>query len=238
VVDLIPKVYDSTRTVRILGLDGSAEMVQINPAQEQAVIEMGGKKIFNLGIGTYDVAVTVGPSYTTRRQEAAESMAQLTQANPAVFPLIGDLMIRSMDWPMSDEIADRLKLMLPPQIQQAEQKEGQQSPEVMQIVQQAQQAIQQRDQALQQLMQQAQQMKAELDAVKADQLATREELAIKARETEIKAYDAETKRAQVLAPAFDAQQIQALVIQTMQDLLGQPMPEIMPEPMGGTVPVM
>lgn len=242
VVDLIPKVYDSTRTVRILGLDGTADMVQINPMQDQAVVENAGKKIFNLGIGTYDVAVSVGPSYTTRRQEAAQSMVELTQANPALMPIIGDLMISAMDWPNADEIAKRLKLMLPPQIQQAEQKEGEQSPEVMAIIQQAEAAIAEKDQLMQVAAQELEAARAELDALKQQAEAKAGELAIKARETEIKAYDAETKRAQVLAPAFDAQQVQALVIQTMQDLLTQPvpepMPEIMPPPMGEQMPVM
>lgn len=238
VVDLLPKTYDSTRIVRVLGLDGNSEMVQLDPTMETAKGKRDGKVVYNIGVGTYDVAVSSGPSYTTRRQEAAESMAQLTQGNPDIFPMIGDLMIRSMDWPMAEEIADRLKLMLPPQILEAEKKEeGGPPPEVAQIMQQAQQAIQQRDEVLQQVMAKLQEVTAEHKAMQGDMRAKMEELAIKARETEIKAYDAETKRAQVLAPAFDAQQIQALVVQTMQDLLSQQVKGI-PSPVPGGVPEM
>lgn len=122
-VDLIPKVYDTERVARILGEDGTHSMAMLNPEQEAPVIKTGVKKIYNLGIGKYDVSVTVGPSYTTKRQEAAESMVELVRAQPELMSIVGDLMIRNMDWPGADQIADRLKTMLPPQIQQLEDKD-------------------------------------------------------------------------------------------------------------------
>lgn len=234
-VDLIPKIYDSTRMVRVLGMDDKAEMVQIDPLLPVASAKRGGMKVFNIGVGTYDVAVSAGPSYTTRRQEAADSMAQLSQGNPQIFPLIGDLMIRAMDWPMADEIADRLKAMLPPEIKQLEQEEDGPSPEVMQVMQQAEQAVEQYKQGIQEALAEIQRLKVENEQLQQASEAKQAELAIKARDTEIKAYDAETKRAQVLAPAFDAQQVQALVVQTMQDLLTTelaPIPETTPMDMG------
>lgn len=200
-IDLIPKIYDSTRIVRVLGMDGKAEMVQLDPTLPVASGKMNGSKVFNIGVGTYDVAVSAGPSYTTRRQEAAESMAQLTQANPDIFPVIGDLMIRSMDWPMSEEIADRLKAMLPPQIQQLEKQEDGPSPEVLAIMQQAEQAIAEHKQGLAEALAEIQRLQAENEAMKADQQAKQAELAIKAQETQIKAFDAETKRMQVIVSA-------------------------------------
>lgn len=200
-VDLIPKIYDSTRMIRILGQDGAAEMVQIDPNLPVASGKVGGVKVFNIGVGTYDVAVSAGPSYTTRRQEAAEGMVQLSQGNPAIFSLIGDLMIRSMDWPMADEIADRLKAMLPPQIAALENKEDGPPPEVMQIMQQAEQAIAEHKQGLAEALVEIQRLQAENGAMKADQQAKQAELAIKAQETQIKAFDAETKRMQVIVSA-------------------------------------
>lgn len=238
-VNLIPKVYDSARTVRVLGLDGTAEMVQIDPEQKVASQKMGGKSIYNLGVGEYDVSVSVGPSYTTQRQEASEAMAQMFQGNPQLMGAIGDLFFRNQDWPGSDDIADRLKLMLPPPILEAEKnKETGQNPEVMQVMQQAQQAIQQREQALQQMMQQMQEMAEALKNAEAEAKARHEENIIKLREVQVKEYEAETERAQVLAPVFDAQQIQALVVQTMQDLMNQPMPQPAAMPQGMPMPPM
>ena len=194
-VDLGPKVYDSTRTVRILGEDGTSDNAEIDPSQDVAVMKMGSKSIYNLNVGVYDVAVSAGASYTTKRQEAAEAMLQLTQANPALFQLVGDLMIRNMDWPQAEEIADRLKLMLPPQIQKEENKEeGQIPPQVQQAIQMAQEHIQQQDQMLQQMSQQLQQAQAELQQKQFDSEKARIEAENAAVKLQIDQYNAETNR--------------------------------------------
>lgn len=233
IVDMVPRVYDTARVVRILGIDGTADMVQLNPALPQSTVKLGAKSIHNIGLGKYDVSVSTGPSYTTRRQEAAESMVQLVQGNPALMQIMGDLLVKNMDWPGAEEIADRLRLMLPPQIQQAAQSDKAQSPEVMQVMAQAKQAIAQRDQQLQQAQVMMQQMNAKLQElmqnqqekavdlqIKGKELSLKEqETAIKARDTEIKAYEAETERMQALAPAFNQSEVQQLVIQTLTDLM-------------------
>src|SRR5262249_20157509 len=60
--------------------------------------------------------VKIGPSYATRRAEAADSMLQFIQAVPQAASVAGDLVARNMDWPGAGEIAERLPRMLPPQI--------------------------------------------------------------------------------------------------------------------------
>jgi len=178
-VDLIPKVYDSPRVIRILGEDGESTPAEINPNQEQPVLKMAGKMIYNLNVGTYDVSVSAGPSYTTKRQEAVEAQMQLAQAVPEIWKLAGDLMIRNMDWPGAEEIADRWKLMLPPQVLQAEQGQQQLPPEVqqaMQAVQQGQQQLQQAHQQLMEIQQQVEADKAANDADRAKLDAARKEL--------------------------------------------------------------
>lgn len=209
-VDLIPHFYDSKRVIRILGIDGTPETVQIDPEQPEAKRKIqtldGVKTIYNLGVGKYDVTVSVGPSYTTKRQEAAETMMQFVQASPDIFPVMGDLMVRNMDWPGAEEIADRLKLMLPPQIQQAEQQEEELPPQALAVIQQAQQAIQERDTMLQQVMQQIQEMSAKLED--------------KQQENAIRAYDAETKRIQALsAVEIKEQELQLKVEQVVSQRL-------------------
>ena len=163
-VDLIPQVYDSRRIVRILGEDGTMDDAEIDPDTPEAVNKYNGKTVYNLNAGTYDVTVTTGPSYSTKRQEAAEGMVQLVQANPELIGLVGDILVRNLDWPGADEISKRLKLMLPPQIQQAEQKENEQSPEVQQVMAQAQAALQEKDQMIQQMDQAIQEMTKELES--------------------------------------------------------------------------
>ena len=197
-VDLIPKIYDSRRVVRILGEDGESKPAIVDPQISGATEKQGNTYIYNLNAGLYDVSVAAGPNYTTKRMEAADAMMQLAQGNPNLFPLIGDVMVRNMDWPGADAIADRLKLMLPPEIKQAEQNNDE-SPEVIAVKQQAQEmldqatqqiqaaenGIAQRDQAIAQLQQELQQAKQTND--------------LKAQEIQVKVFEAETERMQVEA---------------------------------------
>jgi len=119
-VDLIPKIYDSERVVRIVGEDDSQSLAKVNEVQYTDVMQ--GTYVINndLSVGKYDVVVSVGPSYATKRIESAESMMQFIQAYPAAANVAGDLIAKNMDWPGADDIAKRLKTLLPPQIQMAE----------------------------------------------------------------------------------------------------------------------
>lgn len=137
-VDLIPKIYDAERIVRILHEDGESELVTINAKTKD---KKGVEKIYDVTAGKYDVAVSTGPSFTTRRQEAAESMIQVTQAYPKMMDVAGDVLVRNMDWPGASEVADRLKKLLPPQLQDQEGADAI-PPQVQAQMQQMQQMIQ------------------------------------------------------------------------------------------------
>ncbi len=117
-VDLIPLIYDAQRIVRIVKEDDTSEDVEIN----QLIVEEGIPKIFNdLTSGDYDVSVDIGPSYSTRRQEAIEGMVQLLQGNPALTINFLDIIARRSDWPGADEFAERAKKLLPPQLQEEDE---------------------------------------------------------------------------------------------------------------------
>ena len=73
------------------------------------------EKIYDLTVGRYDLTVQAGPSFTSRREEAANQMIQLIQAYPAAAPVLGDLLAKNLDWPGADEVAQRLRAMLPAQ---------------------------------------------------------------------------------------------------------------------------
>lgn len=120
-LDLIPKVYDVERTIRILAENGDEEYVKLDPKLKQAYFEqrrLQGDQIdaiFNPNVGTYEVQADVGPNYATRRQEAFNAISQILMQNESLTTLIGDLLFRSADFPDADEIAERLKNMVPPQ---------------------------------------------------------------------------------------------------------------------------
>lgn len=116
-VDLIPRIYDTARVVRIINPDGQDKMVQINQPFMEEGPNGAVEKIFDLTMGKYDVVVSIGPSYTTQRDEAAENMMAFINAVPNAGPLIADLFAKNLDWPGAAEIEKRLKLLLPPALQ-------------------------------------------------------------------------------------------------------------------------
>jgi hypothetical protein len=137
-VDLIPKIYTGPKVLRILGEDGKQEMVPVNQPGE-----FRGESVnIDLGTGRYDVAVSMGPSYHSRRQEAATQLLELVKVNPALSQVAGDLLIESMDIPNGKAIAERLRKMLPPEIRPPDEKQP--PPQV--LAQQLQQAMQQNQQ--------------------------------------------------------------------------------------------
>lgn len=101
-VDLIPKIYDSTRTIRILGEDQAEEFVQLNINTPNGLVN-------DLSVGKYDVVVTTGPSFTTKREEMSESMLAFVQAVPQAGLAAADLIAKAQDWAGAEEIAKRLK---------------------------------------------------------------------------------------------------------------------------------
>jgi hypothetical protein len=121
-LDLIPKIYDTERVMRIIGDDGKPELLTIN--QRDSV----GRVLNDISVGQYDVVMETGPGYNSKRQEAVDNMLPLLSAAPQLMEVAGDLVFRNMDWPGADIIADRLaaanpmaqiddKSKVPPQIQ-------------------------------------------------------------------------------------------------------------------------
>lgn len=206
-IDLIPTVYTSGRIVRVLGPEGGDP--KNVPLGRPIQMEDGTEKVFDLTIGKYDLTVDTGPSFTTRREEAAAQMTELLRVYPAAAPIIGDLLAKNLDWPGADEIAKRLRAMLPPQVKG-------QDPQIAQM-----------QQAIQQLQQQLGQIDQENQRLKMDRL-------IDVEKVRVDAYNAETNRLKVMQTGMTPEQVQALVIQTLQQVLSSP--DILPVPQAVTVP--
>jgi hypothetical protein len=235
-VDMIPKIYDTQRIARIIGIDGEADMAMIDPTQQEPVKkivdqETGAviKKIYNPGVGKYDVCVTTGPSYMTKRQEAAESMAQILQGNPQLWAVAGDLLVKNLDWPGSDELAKRLKKMVDPKLLQDD---NDMPPELM-VAQQQMQAM---GQELDQMHQMLQNVSKSMEA---------RDIEIKEFDSKVKAYEAETRRISAVQASMSPEQIQDIVMGTIaaaidtgdligempsQELLGENMQEMPQQP--------
>ncbi|MBS4074594.1 hypothetical protein KGY14_05245 [Ameyamaea chiangmaiensis] len=156
-IDAIPLVYDTARAVQVLGEDGEQTSAIVDPGAPQAaqVVQPPGQQApqgstieqqmamqgailaINPTIGRYDVEADVGPAFATRRQDTFNALMQVLQANPAIMAQIGDLFFKAADFPLADEIADRLKpAQEDPRLGQAQQMIQQLQAQVGQLNQQ------------------------------------------------------------------------------------------------------
>jgi len=215
IIDMAPKIYDTERIARIIGEDGETSTARVNPEQAEPVRKIVNQqgivieKIYNLGVGKYDVCVTTGPSYMTKRQEALEGMGQLLQGNPELWKVAGDLFVKNMDWPGAQEMAKRFAKTIDPKFLHGDDK----SPELQAAEQQMEAMGKEMDQMHQMLQNVSKSMEAQTlqnDHFKAD----------------IAAFDAETKRLTALSATAAntpvSLDIQQVVKQYIQEILANP----------------
>lgn len=209
-VDLIPRVYDAPRVMRILGTDDQPKLVMLHAGQppagnvEDLQREKGIAGIYDVSAGRYDVTVSVGPSYESRRQESVSMLMTAVEKMPPLFQMVGDLLFKNMDVPGSQEIAKRLQKMLPPQLQEGKPGEPEIPPQVQQQMQQAQEQIKQMGQQLQQA-----QMMIETEAQKLAAQGQQKQMELQSKErVEMAKLQADQQIAQLQAQA-DLLKIQA-----------------------------
>lgn len=225
-LDLIPKIYDTPRVMRILAPDGTVDRVQLDPSQPQAlqqvpnpqpqqqgitpptptqVLASSVVRIFNPKVGQYEVQADVGPAYATRRQQAFEAFQQIIATAPQIMGVAGDLLMKAADFPMAEELAERLQRLVPPQALG-------QGPSPQE----------------QQLQQQLQGANAHV-ALLSEKLAVAE-MKLKAKDegTDIDAYKAVTDRMGTLmsmkgtdSPYADGMEVRVLINQMVKDALQQ-----------------
>ena len=219
VMQMIPKLIDKKRQVRILGIDNTPSNTVIDPKQENAVVEHeGGKSSINPGVGNYDVRVVVGPSYSTQRQQAQQAYTEMMRANPAMMPAIAPLWAQVLDVPHADKLAQVLTAMAPDPVKAIL------NPEQDVSVGQLKQELEQCKAALQEAIQHAQAAQAEADEAGMKAMSVEADKEAKDDENAIKAYDAFTKRLQTLGTTLTPESVQALVQQTMAEAMAQPNP--------------
>ncbi len=211
IISQIPVVYDTARVARILGEDGEAEQATLDPELPEAFEdrkELG--KIYNVGVGKYDVAVATGPSYATKRQEGAERMQAYLQGNPALWGVIGDLAIKLDDSPYSEEMAKRVRATIPPEILQDEESEQpQMPPEAAQQMQQMDMAMQEQGAQMEEMAQENQKMKQAIDGKLIDQQMKQQEYEFRqmemAHEAQLAQLEYEVKAQEMQVKQLEAQ---------------------------------
>jgi hypothetical protein len=208
-VDMIPKVYDSQRLLRVLSRDDKEEMIEVNKVEDAGD---GVERLVNdLTVGKYDVRLTVGPSYKTERQEVRDGMLGFVQAFPNAAAVTSDLVAEAMDWPKADRFAERLRKTLPPELR--EETEDANDPAAMQARQAAQEQAAKQAQMAEAMMQ-TQMKKADAEANEA------------VADAEKAKFEAEEKQLEVAAKSGSldaalAEVIQAEVGRALQQIMGR-----------------
>lgn len=174
IVGIIPHVYNQQRIMRVIGEDGEQAQVEVNNG------------IYDLTAGKYDVVVTAGASYASRREEAAYQMSELLRTYPDAAPIVAPLLAKNLDWPEADKIMEQFEAM--------EAAKSQPPPPPQPTP--------------------AEQLFAQVEAAKVQQKHAYDQ-----RKLDIDAYKAETDRAQAMATGMTPEQVQAIVVQTINDLI-------------------
>lgn len=201
-IDLIPKVYDTQRVLRIARDDGTLANVHVNPlaptafAQAEHAQTQDVAAILNPRIGSYLVQANIGPAYATRRQAALQGMLDLAKLNPQFLQAAGDLLVKAADFPMADEISERLHNLLPPE------------------------ALGGPKQAVTALQQELQQAKLKIQAMDLQNQDKRALTSEREAQKIIDAYKAETDRAKALAAVLPPDVLQLIGQQLAQQILG------------------
>lgn len=179
VLDLLPYVVgEDERHMVITRKDGKTESKILNKKQSDGTIDN------EITHGDYDIELSTGPSFAVQKEIALEFFQQTIAANPETFPLIADLWAKNLDVQFMEQIAERFKIMVPPEVLAKE--EGKEPPP-------------------KQPSPQEQAMQMEMQMKQAELQAKQKELEIKQQKLELEKEEVELKKAQLM---LDAQKIQ------------------------------
>jgi len=209
-IDMVPKIYDGARIVKLMGEDEQITSRGINGQDEEAVDITDAK---------YDYTIGVGPAYSTARQEATDALIELGKNWPKLMDVAGDKVVGSMDFHGSEDVAERIKRTIPPQIL-GEQEQDKDAPVVM--TPRGPIPVEQAAQMLEEMNQQIQEMGAELQKAQAG--------IPKAQIDAEKAIQVETIKAQAQARSDDTKYLQAMDVAELTNAVKLLLQKMQPPP--------
>lgn len=231
-MEMIPRLIDTKRQLRILGLDGSVGHVEVDPDQKDALQHTERGISINPNVGRYDVRVVVGASFSTQRNQTQAALSEVMGKNPALTPAIAPLWAQTLDIPNADKLAQVLTAVAPPEVKAILNPSDDKTPNPADLIAQAQQLSQQ----LQEATQIAHEAQQDHDAAMQKLIFAEQQLKDKDDQIEVERYKAETDRLKVTG-ANDAQ-IKAIVADLVNQMLeqesaeherlGQQSPEVQP----------
>ncbi len=220
-MEMIPRLIDKKRQLRIIGIDDTPGQVTMDPEQPEPMRETPQGLSINPNVGRYDVRVVVGASFSTQRAQAQTAFAEIMRAAPQLLPAIAPIWAKTLDIPHADKLAQVLTAIAPPEVKAVlqPQQEGPNTAELMAQLQQMQAAIQEATALASEAEQELAQKESECQALKADKA--------------IEEYRAETERLKVIGG--NEEQMRAVAAQMFQEILGPAAPVGGEAPEGGDI---
>jgi hypothetical protein len=227
VMQMDARLTDTQREQPIIGVDGTAGKIDVNPDQKTSFERVpGGGVSINPNVGKYGVRVVIGASYSTQRSQTNAAFGEIMRGNPGLAPTVAPFWAQTLDFPGSDKFAQAMAAMAPPPVKAIIQPEGQdEGPDpakMAQQMQEMQQVLEQTQQALQEAIHHAKGAQEDADQAIAAVADSKRMAEVKERELDIKAYDAETNRLKITGANVD--QIQAVTRDLIEQMLNHPDP--------------
>jgi hypothetical protein len=239
IVDMIPRMALSRRVQRLVAADGKHSFITVDPAMKKPTRRGQDGKLaaINPKIGTYDVCVKSGPSYTTAREETFSQLSDIIAKSPALAPVLMPMWAKLKDMPQSDMLVKLLLAVAPPAVQQIYGEGEEIPPHVAAEMQHLKQQLEQMQGAMHQAADKLEELQADHQAKQIDALS-------KTASIRVDQYKAETDRLKVMGAGMTREQVQAIVMDLMGQVFaqgapdgsqpGQPGPDAaMQPPMGG-----
>jgi hypothetical protein len=108
--NVYPKLYTDRTVVQILREDGEFEEVTLY--EQKLDEEQGVYTINDLSKGSYSVVCAIGPSYANKQEQSADKIIELGAVDPAIVQSGQDVLLRNIDTPGMDILADRARSRL------------------------------------------------------------------------------------------------------------------------------
>jgi hypothetical protein len=135
-IQLIQRVIDRPRAMRIMGEDGVPDTIPVTmnvPLSDGSTMipqvpGFEGKQHLKIDKGNYDVVVMSGPSYPTRKIEEFEAWSEMGRSNPLIWQAAGDQIIKNAPFEGAEVISESYLTMMPPAIQELRKAKNGQAP--------------------------------------------------------------------------------------------------------------
>lgn len=219
VMQMDARLSDTQRKQPIIGVDGSAGSVTVNPDQKESFARNPEGVTINPNVGKYGVRVVVGASYSTQRTQTNAAFAEIMRGNPELAATVAPFWAQTLDFPGSDKFAQAMATMAPPPVKAILQPEGQdQAPDPAKMAQQ----LDEMKKALDEALKHAHEAQEDADSAIASEADAKRMAEVRERELDIAAYNATTNRLKITGA--NEEQMRAITAGLINEMLSNPDP--------------